>query len=145
MSLTLAACGTANAADGAPSRGATVWRESFHENFAVDLSNAEADCVAGEVDELTRMVGPLVGQRPDDTAHSIWVAVDHCLTATTQGALARAIVYGGWSSDEPALAEVWETADERLSSCVAAAGGWQALGSYTALMATCGRAEVVAP
>lgn len=135
--LTLTACATAGADASALTPSGTAWRESFYENFALDLSNGEAECVAGEVGELTRMVGPLIGQRPDDTANSIWAAVDHCLAPSTRGALARAIVYGGWSAEEPALAGVWETADGTLTACVDGAGGWRALGSYTALMATC--------
>ena len=141
--LALTACSAGDsAADLSPT--GTVWRESFSENFALELSNGEAECVAGEVGELTRMVGPLLGQRPDDTARSIWAAVDHCLAPTTQGGLARAIVYGGWSGEEPALAGVWATADESLAACITAAGGWTELGSYTALTATCGADATVA-
>ena len=133
----LAACATAeaDATDLTPSGHA--WRESVYENFAIDLSDREAECLALEVGDLSRMVGPLVGQRPDDTARSIWRAVDFCLASTTQGELARAIVYGGWSADEQTLAGVWDTADDSLAACISQAGGWRALGSYQALIATC--------
>lgn len=133
--LTLTACATAGA--GAPTPAGTAWRESFYENFALDLSNGEVECVATEVGALTRMVGPLVGQRPDDTANSIWAAVDRCLAPSTRGALARAIVYGAWSADAPTVAGRWATLDDTLAACVDGAGGWRALGSYAALTATC--------
>ena len=138
VTFLLAAC-SATAADAREmSPAATTWRESFYENFAMELTADEAECVAAEVDDLSRLVGPLVGQRPDDTANSIWTAIDSCLETPTQGELARAIVLGGWSAGEPAVASVWNSADERLGTCVTAAGGWQALGSYPALMAVCG-------
>jgi hypothetical protein len=135
--LLLTACATAGAEAAELSPAGTTWRESFYENFALQLSDEEAECVADDVGELTRMVGPLVGQRPDDTPTSIWSAVDDCLAPASKGELARAIVYGGWSSDVADLAGVWGTADDELSSCVESAGGWRAVGSYTALMATC--------
>lgn len=147
LTLTLAACATAGADAAALSPTGTAWRESFYENFAVNLSTDEAECVAREVVELTRMVGPLVGQRPVDTTTSIWTAVDRCLTPASKGSLARAIVYGGWSSGEPSLANVWDNADESLAACIDTAGGWSTVGSYTSLMAMCApqRTATVAP
>jgi hypothetical protein len=137
--------GSACSATGAAASGLTpagrAWRESFYENFALELSTDEAECLAGDVGELTRMVGPLVGQRPDDTATSVWASVDRCLSPASQGGLARAIVFGGWSADEPSLVGVWDSADDALLGCVQTAGGWTELGSYTALMATCGTAR----
>jgi len=115
----------------------SVWRESFYENFAVHLSPSEANCMASEVGVVTRLVGPLVGQRPDDTPGSVWTAVDRCLVDASKAETARAIVYGGWSADEPALADKWASADEVLAQCVHAAGGWQAIGSHQAFMAAC--------
>lgn len=139
--LALAACSTAAAEPADLSPAGRTWSESFYENFAINLSSREANCIARDVDGLTRLVGPLVGQRPDDTPHSVWTAVDQCLTAATQGELARAIVYGASSAAEPALATVWRDADTSLDACVRAAGGWHELGSYQALMATCGPAR----
>lgn len=135
--LALTACATARADARPLSPSARAWRESFHENFAVDLSNTEANCVDREVGDLSRMVGPLLGQRPDDTHTSIWLAVDRCLTPPTQGRLARAIVHGGWSADEPSLAGVWDSADETLAACIDDRGGWASVGTYAALMANC--------
>lgn len=111
----------------------------------MDLASSEAECLATEVGELTRMVGPLVGQRPDDTAGSIWPAIDRCLDSVGQGELARAIVLGGWSAGEQAVAAVWNSADEALSERITMAGGWAALGSYPALMSACGDRQVGRP
>lgn len=114
-----------------------VWRESFRELLSVELTNAEAACVADRVGSVDGLVGPLLGAAPTEGAGSVWVAVDECVTAEHQGKIARAIVLGGGSAEEPAVAAVWRNADELLGGCVTDAGGWQALGSYEQLLATC--------
>lgn len=114
-----------------------VWKEIFYEQFAMDLDPAPANCLAVEVQSLNRMVGPLVGDRPDDTPGSVWSAVDSCLGADDQDALARAIALGGWSFEEPAFAGVWDSAGVQLGGCVRAAGGWQAVGSFEAFLEVC--------
>jgi len=114
-----------------------VWRESFRELLSVELTDTEARCVADRVGSLDGLVGPLLGAAPVEGAGSVWAAVDECVTAEHQGEIARAIVLGGVSADEPAVAAVWDNADEQLGGCVSHAGGWQVLGSYEQLMVTC--------
>jgi len=108
-----------------------VWRESVAENFSVELTTGEANCLAAEVQDLTRLVGPLVGQRPDDTARSVFPAVDACLSAVHQGEVAAAIVLG--PDGVRGQAAVY-------GECVRRAGGWGVLASYQQLVAACGAA-----
>ena len=115
-----------------------VWKEIVYEQFALDLTTSEANCLAVEVGSVEYTVGPLLGERPDDgTPGSVWRAVDVCLDEMTQDGLARAMALGGWSFEEPALAGVWETAGEQLGGCVQGAGGWQAVGSFEKFLVVC--------
>lgn len=114
-----------------------VWRESFRELLSVELTDAEAGCVADRVGSVDGLVGPLLGAASAEGAGSAWQAVDECVTVEHQGQIAVAIVLGGGSAEEPAAAAVWASADELLGGCVSDAGGWQALGSYEQLMVTC--------
>ena len=114
-----------------------VWKAMFYEQFAIDLSPQPANCLAREVGAVTRLVGPLLGERPDDTPGSVWRAIDLCLDDQLQNATARAIALGGWSFEEPPIAPLWDAADELLGDCIRAAGGWQAIGSFDNYLSTC--------
>ncbi|MCB0985962.1 MAG: hypothetical protein KDB06_15035 [Ilumatobacter sp.] len=130
LSATGCAAGGVQTADALTTDG-RVWRESFAENFSVALSAAEANCLAGEVQDLTRLVGPLVGLRPDDTPRSVFAAMDACVSSAHQADVAAVIVLG---------AETGSPGGEAFGECVQGAGGWAALGSYHRLMAACGAA-----
>lgn len=119
---------------------AEVWRESFREILSVDLTAAETGCVAEQVGSVDGLVGPLLGAPATGGAGSVWPAMDECVTLAHRGEIARAIVLGGRSAEEPAVSAVWDSADELLGNCVAGAGGWQAIGSYEHLLAACASA-----
>ncbi|MEQ1700824.1 MAG: hypothetical protein ABMA25_11990 [Ilumatobacteraceae bacterium] len=114
-----------------------VWKEIFYEQFALDLAAVPANCLATEVGSLARTVGPLVGERPDNTPGSVWRAMDVCLDETLQNETARALGLGGWSFEDPAIAPRWAAAAEQLGGCVRDAGGWQAIGSFEKFESTC--------
>ena len=125
----LCAAGCARPQPAEPTAEGRVWKESFAENFSVDLDVGEADCLAAEVQDLTRLVGPLVGLRPDDTAHSVFPAVDACVSPDHQDAVATAILVGPDGAGGPKAAP---------GDCVRRAGGWAAVASYQRLVALCG-------
>lgn len=127
--VALCAVGCAGPQPAQPTAEGRVWKESFAENFSVDLGADEADCLAAEVQDLTRLVGPLVGLRPDDTARSVFPAVDACVSPDHQDVVAEAILAGPESAGGPSAAP---------GACVRRAGGWAAVATYERLVALCG-------
>lgn len=115
-----------------------VWRATWSEEFLVELSIEEANCFAATVGAQTRLAGPLKDERRDDTPGSVFSAMDSCATDATSGRTARALLLGGWSFEEPSVAEAtWNAAPIVLDHCIDGEGGWSSLGSLRALTAAC--------
>lgn len=115
-----------------------VWRIAWSEEFQVELSTTEANCLASSVGAQTRLAGPLKDERRDDTPGSVFSAMDECVSAGTGGRTARALLLGGWSFEEPSvLTTTWHSAPAALEHCIDDAGGWSALGSLDALSRLC--------